>query len=139
MRFARASLLRGLGASGEWLIVAAQLIVVFLLLGLPDVGVALRFFAGQVPSEQATLALAGMFVWVAAAALTLGWLVIGVHRVRTRRTAVPHAGLVGVVLGLSLLGFGLLHHLGAASYAQCCGSLTTAQQLVSVAPGEDKP
>ena len=139
MRFARASLLRALGASGDWLIVAVQLIVVFLLLGLPDVGVALRFFAGQVPSEQATLALAGVFVWVAVAALTLGWLVIGVRRVRSRRTTVPYAGLVGVVLGLSLLGFGLLHHLGAAGYGQCCGSLTTAQQLVSVAPGEAKP
>lgn len=139
MGLARVSLLRRLGASGEWLIVAAQLIVVVLLLGLPDAGVALRYFAGQVPSEQATLALAGVFVWGVAAALTLGWLVIGVRRVRARRTAVPHAGLVGLVLGLSLLGFGLLHHLGAAGYGQCCGSLTTAQQLVSVAPGEAKP
>ena len=131
--------LRRLAASGEWLIVAAQLVVVVLLLGLPDAGAALRYFAGQLPSEQATLALAGLFVWVAAAALTLGWLVVGVRRVRARRTAVPHAALVGVVLGLSLLGFGLLHHLGADSYGQCCGSLTTAQQLVSVAPAEAKP
>lgn len=136
---ARMRLLRRLGASGEWLIVAAQIVVVVLLLGLPDVGAAVRYFQGQLPGEQATVALAGLFVWVVAAALTLGWLAIGMRRVRERRTAVPHAGVVGVVLGLSLLGFGLLHHFSAAGYGQCCGSLTTAQQLVSDARGAARP
>lgn len=128
------AMVRRLAQSGEWLIVAGQLLVVVLLLGLPDVSAAARYFQGQLPTEQATLALAGVFVWLAAAALTLGWLVVGVRRLRAR-AAVPHAGVVAVALGLSLLGFGLVHHLSAAGYGQCCGSLTTAEQLVRVAPG----
>lgn len=131
---------RRLAGSGEWLVVAAQLLLVVVLLGPPDVAAASRYFQGQLPTERATLALAEIVVWVVAVALTLGWLGMGVRRLRTQRAAAPRAGwVVAVVLGLSLLGAGLVHHLGAAGYGQCCGSLVTAQQLVTVAPGGARP
>ena len=129
---------RRLAGCGEWLVVAAQLLLVVVLLGPPDVSSASRYFQGQLPSERATLALAGVVVWVAAVALMVGWLVMGVRRLRVQRAAAPRAGLVvALMFGVTMLGVGLAHHLGAAGYGQCCGSLTTAQQLV--APGGARP
>lgn len=131
-------LVRRLGASVEWLIVTAELVLVVVLLGPPNLGVAAQYFSGQLPAERATLALASLLVWVAAAALALASTFSGLRRIRAHRTAMRHAGAIAVLLGLCLLGAGLVHRVSADSYSQCCGSLTAAQQLLHT-PGTASP
>lgn len=125
-------LLRGVAASGEWLIVLLQLVAVVLLLGLPNPGEAGQYFAGHLPTERATVALAALCVWVVALALVLVWMAAGVRRLASRRAPLRHTGVGAVLLGLCLLGFGLVHSLSAAGYTQCCGSVATAGQLSQV-------
>jgi hypothetical protein len=124
--------IRGALSSLEWLVVSLQLAVVVLLLGLPNLAVAVQYFSGQLPTERQTLALAGLCVWVAAVALAVVWVFVGVRRLRLHHRVIRHAGVLAVVLGLSVLAFGLIHHVGGSSYSQCCGSVATARQLVQV-------
>ena len=122
--------LRGAAASVEWLIVGLQLGAVALLVGLPHLSAAGQYFSGQMPTTQATLALAGLCVWIAALALSAAWLISGVRRWRARRSPPRHAATVALLLGASLLALGLVRSIGATSYSQCCGTLQSAQQLV---------
>jgi hypothetical protein len=123
--------MRTAAASVEWLIVALQLGAVALLVGLPDLNLAGQYFGDHVPSTRATLALAGLCVWIAALLLAVAWIVAGMRRWRARRSAPRHAGSLALLLGVSLLAFGLVHSLTAAQYSQCCGTLQSARQLVS--------
>jgi hypothetical protein len=131
--------LRGAMSSLEWLVVSLQLGVVVLLLGLPNLSVAVQYFSGQLPTERQTLALAGLCVWVAAVALAAVWVLAGVRRLRVRGRAMRHAGVLAVVLGLGVLSFGLVHHVAGSGYSQCCGSVATARQLVQVSEKGSTP
>jgi hypothetical protein len=129
-RVARAAL-----TSAEWLVVSLQLAVVVVLLGLPNLSVASQYFSGQLPTERATLALAGVCVWVAAVALAGAWVFWGMRHLHRHGRGIRHAGVVAVVLGLSVLSFGLVHKVTGSQYGQCCGSMATARQLVQVSGG----
>ena len=117
------------GARVEWLLVAAQVVVITAVLGFPNLGRVGDFFTSGVASSANVIAVITALLWLAAGvlAVTLG-VVTARSAWRGRRSAwLP---VVAVVAGLSCLSAGIVHH-EASTFRSCCGSLDAAQSALA--------
>jgi len=116
-----------------FLFVVAELVVVAVVLHLPDITAAGGFLGGGYPTGVTVVAASTALIWLALFAATV---VFGVRLVR--HVAVT-AGWTRLLLGLALAGsaallcLGVLHHV-SASYSQCCGSVSQAEQQLTGTP-----
>jgi hypothetical protein len=108
-----------------------QLAAALIVLGRPDLGLALGFLFASVPTVAETLASLELVVW-ALVASSVAWglftvLVAAAPAVRTARSRFWEISVAGV--GLLLLGFGVAHH---ATYqvSLAGGSVQEAQQAL---------
>jgi hypothetical protein len=108
-----------------------QLAAALIVLGRPDLGLALGFLFASVPTVAETLASLEVVVW-ALVASSVAWglftvLVAAAPAVRTARNRFWELSVAGV--GLLLLGFGVAHHT-TYQVSLAGGSVQEAQQAL---------
>ncbi len=116
---------------------AAEVVAVFVVIGVPDLMAAVRFLTTTTPTMQGSVAAAEALVWIALLAALAGAVVTaltgaaGVVR-GSVRTMLWSLGLV--VVGLVILGAGVHRHVSAESVDLAGGSLSEARAQVVVPP-----
>ncbi len=116
---------------------AAEVVAVFVVIGVPDLMAAVRFLTTTTPTMQGSVAAAEALVWIALLAALAGAVVTaltgaaGVVR-GSVRTMLWSLGLV--VVGLVILGAGVHRHVSAESVDMAGGSLSEARAQVVVPP-----
>ncbi|HZV51100.1 MAG TPA: hypothetical protein VFD49_15200 [Candidatus Dormibacteraeota bacterium] len=118
-------------------VTAAEVVAVFVVIGVPDLMAAVRFLTTTTPTMQGSVAAAEALVWIALLAALAGAVVTaltgaaGVVR-GSVRTMLWSLGLV--VVGLVILGAGVHRHVSAESVDLAGGSLSEARAQVVVPP-----
>ena len=116
-----------------FILALAELVVVAVVLGVPNLGAAGGFLSGGYTTGTTVVAASTALLWLALLAATV---FLGIRLVRhvavNARWRRLLAGLA-VVASLALLSLGVLRHV-TSSYSMCCGSISQAQQQLTTAP-----
>lgn len=115
---------------GEWLLVVAELVVLALVIGPPDIRGALDAMNTGYLSGHDAVALIGALLWVGMAVLAI---VIAVRVARGSRRLLSRRALpvaAALLVGFSCLTVGVVRH-QASTFTPCCGSLERAQSALA--------
>ena len=115
---------------GEWLLVAAELVVLAIVIGPPDIGGALGALNGGYLSGHDAVALVGALLWMGTAVLAV---VVAVRVARGSRRLLSRRSLpvaAALLVGFSCLSVGVVRH-QAGTFTPCCGSLQRAQTALA--------
>lgn len=114
-------------------VLAAQVALAAVVLGAPDVGAALTFLGGGVPTGATVTAACTLLLWlvlVCVAVVQVAALIR--HAVRHLAHERVRLGAL-LIVGVVILAGGVLRH-SRASSAMCCGSIIEAQQAERSSP-----
>lgn len=115
------------------ILVLAELVVVAVVLGVPNLGAAGGFLSGGYPTGTTVVAASTALLWLALFAATV---VLAVRLLRHLAVTVRWRRLLAglaLVASLALLSLGVLRHV-TSSYSMCCGSISQAQQQLTTTP-----
>ena len=114
-------------------VLAGQVVVAALVLGVPDVGTALTFLSGGAPTGLTVTAACVLLLWVVLACVVVVHVAVIIRRL-VRHLAHERVRVGALVLiGMVVLAGGVLRH-SRASYAMCCGSVIEAEQAARSGP-----